>query len=90
MENRFRTGEEMIRTWARQAQSSEVLTMTPSEVASFAAKNNFAIYKISATKQGELVGWRLYQTVPDPEDPTGKTQIPGKLYYVVRKRDIIR
>lgn len=86
--NKSMTGEEMIRTWAKHAQSSEILTMTETELADFAAKNLLAIYEIRVSTRREVIGWRLYKTIPDPADAKGEARTPDKLYYVVRNAKI--
>lgn len=81
-----RTGEELVKEWAKGAKSGQILQMSEKEVVEFAIKNDFDIREVRTSARWELVGWRLYETHLDPTDPEGKRRIPGELYYIVAKK----
>ena len=82
------TGEELIKEWAKGAKGGQILNMTEPELVEFALKNNFDVREIRVLPSWELIGWRLYETHVDLDDPKGKRRIPDELYYVVRKKVI--
>ena len=81
-----RTGEELIKEWAKGAKSGQILHMTEQELFVFGFQNNFDIREIRTSEGWKLVGWRLYETHLDPTDPKKIRRIPDELYYVVVKK----